>query len=758
MYHIRYICILWLLSLIAKFSWAQPYELRILSAQDSIEIPGAQMRIRDSLGSIIFQGISNFNGIVRISQSLPAGVELEIQSAGYEHFSQKGLETLHTSQKTIRLIPQNRMLNQVVVTASFEGENSRESVYYTRVIDQEKITQMGAVSLRDVLTNELGIQLQQDNILGSGMKLQGIGGQNVKILIDGVPVIGRLDGGIDLSQINMLQVERIELIEGPLSVQYGSDALAGTINIITKKTIKGSWEYGGQTFYESVGQYNIDIHAGKRFGHHLIQVNGARYFFDGWSPGTDFWAYPHATPADSNRTHQWKPKEQYIWGANYRYVRNNWNFRLVYDGYREWMTNRGVPIKPYELRAFDDVYDTKRQTGSFHTDLKLNKNWKIKAMGSYAWYNRTKNTFFVDLTTLERDLAQNASLHDTTFYTQALSRGSAFHSPKSGKWSTELGYEVSNETMTGKRILDNQQQLFYADFFATTAWKPISSFVIKPGVRYGYHSAYQMIPVPSLHMSYLKNRWNIRASYARGFRAPSIKELHFEFIDINHNIIGNTNLNPEQSHNAQLSVHWQLEKPKWLTKWDMKFFYNDITDQISLQVKEGTQEYTYFNIDRTRTTGVTINGEFAINHLQVTAGIAWLAFHITQKSFSYPEFLHFPEFRTAATYSFPKQGLQFALFYKFTGEQPLYVTGETGTPDIRQTESFHLLDITASKMFWKNKLQVVVGAKNLLNVTQLTANGGGGVHSSGAGFTNVARGRSVFFSLRFNIVHYDKKS
>lgn len=754
MYSLRYIA-LWL-SISAGISWAQPQELRVLSAADSTEIPGAQLRIIDSTGTLIFQGITNFNGILRISNALPVGGSLEVRSAGFEHLVLNNLETTHNPKIVIQLIPQNRMLNQVVVTATFEGENSRESAYFTRVIDQEKITQMGAVSLRDVLTNELGIQLQQDNILGSGMKLQGIGGQNVKILIDGVPVIGRLDGSIDLSQINMLQVERIELIEGPLSVQYGSDALAGTINIITKKTIKGSWEYGGQTFYESVGQYNLDLHAGKRFGHHLIQVNGARYFFDGWSPGDDFWAYPKATPADSNRTHQWKPKEQYIWGATYRYVRNNWNFRMNYDGYREWMTNRGTPIKPYQLRAFDDVYDTKRQTGSVHTDLKLKNNWKLKAMASYAWYNRTKNTFFVDLTTLERDLAQNPTLQDTTFYTQALSRGSAFHTTNSGKWATELGYEVSNETMTGKRILDSRQQVFYSDLFATTTWKPLAQLVIKPGVRYGYHSAYNMIPVPSLHMSYLKNNWNIRASYARGFRAPSIKELHFEFIDINHNIVGNTELSPEQAHNVQFSLHWQKETQKLQTKWDLKLFYNDISDQISLQVREGTQEYTYFNIDRTRTTGATLNSEFALKNLQLTAGASWLAFHIIQHSFSYPEFLHFPEFRASAIYSLPKQGLQFSLFWKFTGPQPLYVTGQSQEPEIRRTESFHLLDLTLSKQLWKNRLQIIFGAKNLLNVTQLTTNGGGGAHSSGGGFTNVARGRSVFLSFRFNLVHYDK--
>src|SRR5690242_6859536 len=94
---------------------------------------------------------------------------------------------------------------------------------------------MAAQNLKEALSYELNIHLMEDNILGSGLQIQGIGGENVKILIDGMPITGRQNGNIDLSQILMDNVERIEIVEGPLSVSYGTDALAGTINIITKK-------------------------------------------------------------------------------------------------------------------------------------------------------------------------------------------------------------------------------------------------------------------------------------------------------------------------------------------------------------------------------------------------------------------------------------------------------------------------------------------------------------------------------------------
>lgn len=130
---------------------------------------------------------------------------------------------------------QDHFLDGLVVTGQYAPNTIEKATHKVRVIDRQKMDVMSAQNLRDVLTNELNIRISQDNVLGSSMSMQGISGQNVKILIDGVPVVGRLEGNIDLSQINLNNIERVEIIEGPMSVNYGTDALAGTINLITKK-------------------------------------------------------------------------------------------------------------------------------------------------------------------------------------------------------------------------------------------------------------------------------------------------------------------------------------------------------------------------------------------------------------------------------------------------------------------------------------------------------------------------------------------
>ena len=129
----------------------------------------------------------------------------------------------------------DKVLETFVITAQYEETSKEKAVNKIRVINREKIDALAAVNLGDVLKNELNVRLSQDNVLGTFMSLQGISGQNVKILVDGIPVIGKLNGSIDVSQINLNDIERIEIVEGPLSVNYGTDALAGTINLITKK-------------------------------------------------------------------------------------------------------------------------------------------------------------------------------------------------------------------------------------------------------------------------------------------------------------------------------------------------------------------------------------------------------------------------------------------------------------------------------------------------------------------------------------------
>jgi outer membrane receptor for ferrienterochelin and colicins len=132
-----------------------------------------------------------------------------------------------------------KTLGEVVITGQYKPQSVKNSVYQVRVINSERIRQSGATEIKQVLANQLGFRFSNDNTIGTtDVQLMGMSGRNVKILLDGVPMVDRGDTRESLNQVDVNTIERIEIVEGPMSVSYGSDALAGVINIITKKNEK----------------------------------------------------------------------------------------------------------------------------------------------------------------------------------------------------------------------------------------------------------------------------------------------------------------------------------------------------------------------------------------------------------------------------------------------------------------------------------------------------------------------------------------
>lgn len=242
--------------------------------------------------------ISDSEGTVSLDE-IESGAELRISLLGYE----KSALVWEESIETVTLQKADYDLSEVVITGQYRPKKKNESVHSIRTIGADEIEDRAAVTLDDVLRNELNFRISRDNILGTGLAMQGISGENVKIMIDGVPVIGRLNGNIDLSQINLHQIERIEIVEGPLAVNYGSNALAGTINLITKSPKSEETNAEASFFTESIGHFNVNGTVSTGIKKQSITVSGGRNFFDGWSPGDDFFYHdPEPSPMDEERS------------------------------------------------------------------------------------------------------------------------------------------------------------------------------------------------------------------------------------------------------------------------------------------------------------------------------------------------------------------------------------------------------------------------------------------------------------------------
>jgi outer membrane receptor for ferrienterochelin and colicins len=680
--------------------------------------------------------VADFKG--EVTHSHLQDLRVEISFIGHQTI----VDTLSAgSSASFEMLPTNTNLNEVVVTAQYAPLDMRNSVYDITVLDQVDIEKRGANNLRELLGNELTAVLSQDNALGqSTVSLQGMGGDKVKILVDGIPVIGRVNGNIDLTQINLNNAERVEIIEGPMSVLYGSDALGGVINIITKKSQSGRVEGDLYGYYESVGQYNASGRLGFKKGKHFTQFNGGRNLFDGF-----------ARP-DSSRWKQWKPKEQYFAEGLYRYNSERFSISYNLNYFQEWLLARGQPRSPDYVTAFDEYYRTYRITNSLNSKWLIADDKSLEIWASYSWYKRTKTRYFKDLTTLEMTPTNGPEDRDTQIFNEAVVRGAySFFAPDK-KLTYQMGFDLNYETVSGPRIEGNRQSIGDYAVFASFNYQPVQNFSLVPSLRIAYNTEFNAPIVPTVNMRYgFHPNWTWRLSYGRGFRAPDLKELYFFFVDINHNIQGNQDLLAETSHNVQSSLNWLKRFKAHYLEIENRFYYNHVQNGINL-VSYDADSFFYDNIDLYQTIGNTVNLKYIWKDLEISGGVNFVGLYnrLSEVSES-PTFNFSTDFNLNISYNIPKWDLDLNLLNKYTGKRPGYYLDENDEVQLGTIQAFHMMDISATKRFWNDRVNLTVGVKNILDVTDIQSNvaASGGVHSTGNAISQ-SWGRSFFASMKLN--------
>jgi len=697
--------------------------------------------------------LKTISGQIDLSQ-IQEGHFVEILALGFEP---KTFTMARPIPSSLYLHKIATRIEEMVVTGQMQQTSISDAVQNVQIINAKKIEQMGAQNLTQLFKNELNIQLSSDPVLGSGMSLQGISGENVKLLVDGVPVIGRLNGTVDLDQINIQNIEKIEIIEGPLSVNYGSDALAGTINIITKKNTSQKLSGKAYAYYESNGTYNTQLNLSTKFKRTTISADINRNYFDGWRTDEKPFHTEKLRIADSLRHKLFKPREQIYGGVKLHqrinHLKHENGLYLTADLriFDEVIENRGTPLKPYHLKAFDDSYHTMRFDNSVSIVGRLAKKWSINSANAYNFFQRKKNTYVNDLTTLNRTLAA-ATEQDTSAFDLLLSRTSFVYN-HSKKWQMEMGYDVNFESSRGKRIDGDKASIGDYALFITSEYTAWNKLTIKPGLRASYNSTYKSPIIPSLFLKYNITKNNqLRLSYSRGFRAPSLKELYFMFVDINHNIQGNQNLNAETSNNYQLSLRTDYEKGRCRFVFTNQFFFNDLSQLITLVQVQNT-EYSYANLFRAQTYGYTMNANFIRKSLSIDAGLSLKARKTQIYANESPRATSFyPEIKVNPTYTFNKINTSISVFYKYTGRLPNLLMQADGTVIETKRDDFHMLDATISSFFWKRKIGLTVGVKNILDVTSINGQSGSdGAHSVGGSTILIGMGRTYFCSLTINL-------
>lgn len=481
-------------------------------------------------------------------------------------------------------------LNPVIVTANKFEQKQQETGKVLTVITQQQLQRNSGRSLTEVLNEQTGIFINgANNNLGTNqsISLRGASSANTLILVDGVPVYDAsgITSEFDLSYININQVERVEILKGAQSTLYGSDAVAGVINIITKK--KGTKPVGGYASIAAGSYGTINTAAG---------INGNS---KGWQYNTGY-TYVHSNGFSSAYDSTGK--------AGFDkdgYTQNSINASIGYDA-----------GKAFSARAFARYTQFKAgvDNGAFTDDDNYNINDKDLQLGLTAGYKfgKSKLVFNYQYNRLDRGYLDDSSAqaYGTLYqnnrykgYSQFAELYGNFYLSKNAELVAGVDYRHSSTDQKsiyisggydfsapplGKDTANTNQEGAYASLIL----HDLSGVTIEAGGRVNNHSVYGTNAIYSFSPSYnISNNWKVYVNIASAYRVPSIYQLYGQY--------GNRDLSPEKSQSYEGGLQYTS---KVFTARATAFARN-INDVIYFYTDPQTYASQYINADKQRDNG-----------------------------------------------------------------------------------------------------------------------------------------------------------
>lgn len=672
-------------------------------------------------------------------------------------------------------------LQEVVVTGQYNPQSVQKSVFEVKVITRKDIEMQGGNNLADILNQTLNINIIPNASTGkSGVQLFGLDAQYFKILVDNIPLVNDegLGNNTDLTQINLDDIEQIEIVEGAMGVQYGANAVSGIINIITKKSAKTHWEVtpylqeetiGGEYDWVDEGRHIQSVKLGHNFNNNLYgNATLTRNNFNG------FWGEHQGKNYiynDGLRGYEWLPKEQYTVKSLWNYSKSG--FRMFYkfeyfdettDKYAaEVRENYNPATETTQPAASDEVFSSTRYFNHINLNGKMLSQVAYDVSLSYQQQKRNVEAYNYRIRSEEKFDVKNYEYESRkTWY----SKGNFSNFLPAKKSDIQLGYEVNTikgyaSAVSGMYSSENiERTLDSYDVFASSELVFSDKLSVRPGARVLFSSAFSTQTALSLSSRYLfENGWEARAIVGTSPRLPSFEELYTYFVDVNHDVRGNANLNPEQGTSAFLHLKKKFKVNNWYLSSKLSGWYMNVRDRIELIIiNQSPLQYKYSNIDKYNALGVTFTNSAMIGNFRVNGGITFSGVSkvlVAEENYN-DDYLFGLQCNGNISYNVPKWNTVFSAYLKYNGPQYQYIqqqddSGETVIVRGKQLD-YSWLDFTVKKSFLKDRLQATLGARNLLNVTSVNTTAvAGAAHSGPPSSVLLGYGRSYFLKLLYNI-------
>lgn len=518
-------------------------------------------------------------------------------------------------------------LEQVVVTGTRTPKRLKDTPVLTQVITSKDIEERGLTDIKDLLQQEVpGLNFQEVGF-GTDIDVQGLGAKHVLFLVDGERIAGENSGNIDYSRLALSGIDRIEIVKGASSALYGSQAMGGVINIITRKarkkvelTVGGKWSERYQRNYhdvnaddvfrvakENVDKPNLDGNASLglnlgRFtmntslnlrsvdGYQLYDKKGVTKFFPAYGITVE-------EPVSASPTS--------LAGYQDLNLRHKMGYRLA-DWVRLDVHFGYYTMDKYDF-TFDNIHDnTEDFSYGASADFTISPTQSLTASFHADHYNRYDKFEKKDGRRLDY---RNNILQPKLFYTNTSVEDMAI----------SAGVEYFTESLYTDKYVANVYETksqWYATAFVQDDWAVNDRLSLIAGLRGDYHKEYGANVTPKLSAMWKAQPFTVRLNYARGFRSPTLKELYMNWDHLGmFQIIGNKDLKPEKNHYVALSGEYASS---WVNV-SANLYGNWFTNKIEGVWANGETEYHYVNIGRSHLLGfeaaakVRVDRHFSLN-------------------------------------------------------------------------------------------------------------------------------------------------
>lgn len=445
-------------------------------------------------------------------------------------------------------------LNPVVVTGSGHHQRLKSTSTPVRVLSSQEISEQGITTFDDALVRMMPQASMAPNSMGTFLRLNGLGNKYILILINGQKLSGDISNNVDLNRINMSRIKRIEVLDGAASSLYGSDAIAGVINIITDQPTQDVLSISSDTRVSGHGVFTESV--------------GLNIYKDGFGSYTTF----SHDQADSYRTNDLEYKKDSD-------TETQSTIAPLFTGYRSNVFGQKFTFAPNEHLALNagldysykitDRPDTRDDvTGGLDYEMRYKGlRWNVGGIYKFTARNSLQADFIVDRFRYGKEYDVETKDYVPGDYVQSKKQRMM-----EGQLKAILGLTANSTTIIGADWRRDylmatsgniDQNVYSLAAYAQHEMKFMKDFTATLGLRLTHHETFDQHLTPKATLMYAPGNFRFRATYSAGFRAPGLDELYYHYFSVNRGkaqiSFGNQTLKPEKSNYFSLNAEYRTK-------------------------------------------------------------------------------------------------------------------------------------------------------------------------------------------------------